>query len=93
MYIYVSIFLYFLVHFRMAVERDLEKSEYVHLANIVFDESGNFLMYATLLGVKLVNIYTNRCVRIIGKTENLRPLHLALFQVNINMEKSARFVF
>lgn len=65
----------------MAVERDLEKSDHMVLGNIVFDESGNFVMYSTLLGVKLVNIFTNRCVKIIGKTENLRPLHLALFQV------------
>lgn len=65
----------------MAAERDLEKSDHMVLANIVFDESGNFVMYSTLLGVKLVNIFTNRCVKIIGKTENLRPLHLALFQV------------
>lgn len=71
-----------LLIFRMAAERDLDKSEAVNLANIVFDESGNFLMYATLLGIKLINIFSNKCVRIIGKTENLRPLCLALFQVS-----------
>lgn len=65
---------------RMAVERDLEKSEAWGLANIVFDYSGHFIMYATMLGVKLVNLYTNKCVRIIGKNENLRLLHLALYQ-------------
>lgn len=59
----------------------MEKSESVNFANIIFDESGHFIMYATLLGIKLINLYTNRCVRIIGKTENLRPLRLALFQV------------
>lgn len=65
---------------RMAVERDLEKSEAVGLANIVFDATGNFILYATLLGVKLVNLHTKRCVRIIGKNENLRLLHISLFQ-------------
>lgn len=65
---------------RMAVERDLEKSEAIGLANIVFDESGYFLMYATLLGVKLINLYSNRCVKIIGKNENLRLLQIALYQ-------------
>lgn len=65
----------------MAVERDLEKSEAMNLANIIFDDSGHFIMYATLLGVKLINLFSNKCVRIIGKTENLRPLGLALFQV------------
>lgn len=65
---------------RMAVERDLEKSESFELANIVFDESGYFIMYSTLLGIKLINIYTNRCVRIIGKNENLRMLNISLYQ-------------
>lgn len=65
----------------MATERDLEKSEAVQLANVLFDASGHFIVYATMLGVKVVNLVTNRCVAMIGKPENLRPLHLALFQV------------
>lgn len=69
----------------MAAERDLEKSEAVNLGNIIFDESGYFVLYATMLGVKVVNLYTNKCVRIIGKPENLRPLKLALYQVSMNL--------
>lgn len=65
---------------RMACERDLEKSELINLSNILFDESGNFILYGTMLGVKIINIVTNRCVRVIGKPENLRPLKIALFQ-------------
>lgn len=65
----------------MAAERDLEKSDSVHLANVLFDASGHFVIYATMLGVKVVNLVTNRCVAMLGKPENLRPLHLALFQV------------
>ncbi|XP_044261261.1 peptidylprolyl isomerase domain and WD repeat-containing protein 1 isoform X1 [Tribolium madens] len=74
---------------RMAVERDLEKSEAVVLANIVFDYSGHFIMYATLLGIKLVNLYTNKCVRIIGKNENLRLLNIALYQGSAKKSKAA----
>lgn len=37
----------------MAVEREIEKTENVPEPNAVFDESGNFLLYATLLGVKV----------------------------------------
>ena len=66
----------------MAVERELDKTE-SNLGNIVFDESGYMVFYSTMLGIKLVNIYTNRCIRIIGKPENLRPIQLALFQVFI----------
>ncbi|CAH1118491.1 unnamed protein product [Phaedon cochleariae] len=74
---------------RMAVERDLERSESFELGNITFDESGYFIMYATLLGVKLINIHTNRCVRIIGKNENLRMLNVALYQGSAKKAKAA----
>lgn len=65
---------------RMAVERDLEKSESFELSNIVFDQSGHFILYTTLLGIKLVNIHTNKCIKVIGKNENLRLLNIALYQ-------------
>jgi peptidylprolyl isomerase domain and WD repeat-containing protein 1 len=65
---------------RMANERELEKSDFLSLSNIVFDYSGNFILYSTMVGVKMINIFTNRCVKIIGKGDNIRPLHLALFQ-------------
>lgn len=68
--------------FRMANERDLEKSDSFSLINISFDYSGHFIVYPTMLGIKLVNIETNKLVKIIGKNDNLRPLHVALFQVS-----------
>ncbi|XP_013137503.1 PREDICTED: peptidylprolyl isomerase domain and WD repeat-containing protein 1 [Papilio polytes] len=74
---------------RMATERELEKSESVNLCNVLFDASGHFLCYATMLGVKLVNLTTNRCVAMLAKPENLRPLHLALFQGRTNQSKVA----
>ncbi|KDR21487.1 peptidylprolyl isomerase domain and WD repeat-containing protein 1 isoform X1 [Zootermopsis nevadensis] len=74
---------------RMAAERDLEKSEAVNLGNIIFDESGYFVLYTTMLGIKVVNLYTNRCVKIIGKPENLRPLKLALYQGRARKSKAA----
>ncbi|KAJ8872192.1 hypothetical protein PR048_025794 [Dryococelus australis] len=74
---------------RMAAERDLEKSDAMSLANIVFDESGHFVLYGTMLGVKVVNLYSNRLMHIIGKPENLRPLQLALFQGRARRTKAA----
>ncbi|XP_071454294.1 peptidylprolyl isomerase domain and WD repeat-containing protein 1 [Hetaerina americana] len=74
---------------RMAVERDLEKWDACDLGNIIFDESGHFLLYATMLGVKVVNLTTNRCARILGKVENLRLLRLALFQGRGRKSKAA----
>lgn len=65
---------------RMATEKELEKSEIFRSGNIVFDFSGHFIMYSTMLGIKVVNIDTNKCVSMIGKSDNLRPVHLALYQ-------------
>lgn len=73
---------------RMAIERDLEKSDSFHFANIVFDESGYFILYATMLGIKVINLYTNKCVRLLGKNENIRPLHLAFYQGVPNQSKA-----
>uniref|UniRef100_T1J225 peptidylprolyl isomerase n=1 Tax=Strigamia maritima TaxID=126957 RepID=T1J225_STRMM len=74
---------------RMAVERDLEKSEAFHFANITFDESGHFILYATMIGVKVINLYSSRCVRLIGKPENIRFLQLAIFQGRIKKVNAA----
>lgn len=38
---------------RMAVEKEIEKTECVPQPNAVFDESSNFIIYATLLGIKV----------------------------------------
>lgn len=74
---------------RMANERELEKSDCLAQANIVFDDSGHFLLYPTMIGVKLVNVETNRCVKIIGRGDNLRPLYVALFQGRAKKTKAA----
>lgn len=74
---------------RMATERDLEKSDHFTNSNIIFDYSGNFIMYPTMLGIKLVNIETNRCVTILGKTDNIRPINIALFQGKARKAKAA----
>ncbi|XP_052257143.1 peptidylprolyl isomerase domain and WD repeat-containing protein 1-like isoform X2 [Dreissena polymorpha] len=65
---------------RLAVEKDLENSDSFKLSNILFDETGYYLLYGTMLGVKVVNLHTNRCVKILGRPENPRFLHIALFQ-------------
>lgn len=73
----------------MASERDLEKSDALNYANIQFDYSGHFVVYPTMIGIKLVNIETNRCVKIIGKGDNLRPLQVAIFQGRSKKAKAA----
>ena len=34
--------------------------------NCIFDETGHFLLYATMLGIKVINLYTNRSASIIA---------------------------
>ncbi|VFQ82800.1 unnamed protein product [Cuscuta campestris] len=66
---------------RMAIEREIEKTENVPQPNAIFDESSNFIIYATLLGIKIVNLHTNKVARILGKVEsNDRFLRIALYQ-------------
>ena len=46
-----------------------------------FDASGHFLAYGSLFGIKVVNLETNRLVRLLGKVESSeRFLRLSLFQ-------------
>lgn len=73
----------------MANERDLEKTDWLSYANIEFDYSGHFVVYPTPIGIKLVNIETNRCIKIIGKGDNLRPLNVALLQGRGRKSKAA----
>lgn len=65
---------------RVAVERELEKTDAFKYINPVFDESGYFLLYPTMIGIKVVNLFTNKCVKILGKNENVRFLRIALYQ-------------
>lgn len=76
---------------RLAVERELERTSeggegstgkggLLRTANAVWDESGHFILYPTLLGVKVLNTVTNRINRMLGTSETSRWLNLALFQ-------------
>jgi len=75
---------------RVAVERELQKCpDVVSQNNLIFDETGHFLIYSTMLGIKLLNLYTSKCCRIIGKLENIRLLSIAMFQGSISKLKAA----
>jgi peptidylprolyl isomerase domain and WD repeat-containing protein 1 len=50
-------------------------------SNVIFDESGHFILYPTLLGIKVVNLVTNKVARVIGRQETAeRFLGIALYQ-------------
>ncbi len=65
---------------RLAVERELENPAIRNKINVIFDESGHFILYGSILGTKVINTFTNRVVKVFGKDEPFRPLNLALYQ-------------
>lgn len=65
---------------RLAVERELEHPAVKPRINIIFDETGHFIMYGSILGTKVINTFTNRVVKVYGKDEPFRSLNLALYQ-------------
>ncbi|XDG10515.1 hypothetical protein ABKA04_010130 [Annulohypoxylon sp. FPYF3050] len=65
---------------RLAAERDIESASFQHKVNVIFDESGHFILYGSIFGVKVLNTFTNQVVKVYGKDEHLRPLNLALYQ-------------
>eukprot|EP00668_Euglena_longa_P001294 GGOE01001529.1.p1 GENE.GGOE01001529.1~~GGOE01001529.1.p1 ORF type:complete len:621 (-),score=183.00 GGOE01001529.1:278-2077(-) len=69
---------------RLAMEKELEAAMASGTCcpyNAVFDDSGHFLIYATLLGIKVVHLPTNTLNRLLGKVEGTeRFMQVALFQ-------------
>lgn len=66
---------------RVAVERELEESEALNTFNAVFDESDNFLIFATMIGIKIVSLSSSRVLRVLGRVESgQRFLSVSLYQ-------------
>ncbi|KAG0043987.1 Peptidyl-prolyl cis-trans isomerase cyp15 [Gryganskiella cystojenkinii] len=65
---------------RLAGERLLMKSTQPSCLNAVFDESGHFLIYPTIFGIKVVNTHSNKVVKLIGKSEPHRFMNVAIYQ-------------
>lgn len=85
---------------RLALERDLDASAQDAVgsavraasgacsANAVFDESGTFILYGSMLGIKIVNTKANEVTLILGKDETTRFLNVSLFQGVANRKKA-----
>lgn len=65
---------------RLAVERELENPALCNKINVIFDESGHFILYGSILGTKVINTLTNRVVKLYGKDEPFRTLNLTVYQ-------------
>ncbi|OQO13104.1 hypothetical protein B0A48_02568 [Cryoendolithus antarcticus] len=65
---------------RIAVEREVDNPAIRGRANVIFDESGHFILYGSMLGTKVINTTSNRLVKLYGREESFRPLNIALYQ-------------
>ena len=65
---------------RMAQEKEVESQASKGRTNLIFDESSNFIIYGSMVGIKVLNTYTNQVVKTYGKDENFRALHLGIYQ-------------
>lgn len=65
---------------RLAQEREIDSPAVRDKYNLIFDESGHFLLYGSYMGVKVLNTYTDEVVKVYGREEGFRPLALALYQ-------------
>lgn len=65
---------------RLLSERDIELPLVRHRVNVIFDESGHFILYGSALGIKAVNTVTNKVAKVYGHDEQFRALNLALYQ-------------
>lgn len=65
---------------RLAAEREIESLSIRNKVNVIFDESGHFILYGSIVGVKVLNTFTNQIVKVYGKDEHLRPVGLAMYQ-------------
>ncbi|KAL9066055.1 MAG: hypothetical protein Q9157_007271 [Trypethelium eluteriae] len=65
---------------RLAVEKELDNPAIHNRINVMFDETGNFIFYGSLLGTKVINTLTNRVIKTYGFEEPFRPLNLSLYQ-------------
>eukprot|EP00878_Enallax_costatus_P002186 GHUV01002357.1.p1 GENE.GHUV01002357.1~~GHUV01002357.1.p1 ORF type:complete len:625 (+),score=138.92 GHUV01002357.1:201-2075(+) len=67
---------------RYALEKEIRAAgDSIPHPNVLFDESGNFILVPTHLGIKVINLQTNAVSRLIGKPENTeRFLRIALWQ-------------
>merc|ERR1719242_2316528 len=65
---------------KVSIEKEISRTGVYKYNNIIFDESDNFILYSSLLGIKVVNIVTKSVSRLLAQRENLRTVNIGLFQ-------------
>ncbi|KNG77919.1 cyclophilin [Plasmodium falciparum IGH-CR14] len=76
---------------RLFIEKEIKKymkNQNINFNMISFDESNQYIIYSTFIGIKVVNFITNQLCYIIGKNEaNLRYLSISIYQNIIPINK------
>ena len=65
---------------RLAIERELYKSPYWGCIRANFDQTGSYILYPTMIGLKVVHLESNKICGLIGRDESLRFISAALYQ-------------
>ncbi len=63
---------------RLAQEREIDSPSLRDKTNVIFDESGHFILYGSMFGIKVINTYTNKVVKVYGRDESFRALNLTM---------------
>jgi peptidylprolyl isomerase domain and WD repeat-containing protein 1 len=61
---------------RLTVEREIDSGH----TSVIFDESGKFIIYPSIWGIKIVNFKTGELKSLVGKSETIRFMNIALYQ-------------
>jgi peptidylprolyl isomerase domain and WD repeat-containing protein 1 len=66
---------------KLLMERDIEKDiEFIPSINVQFDESGQYIYFPSVIGIKVVDLHADKVLKVMGKSENERFLTINLFQ-------------
>ena len=74
---------------RVAFEKEyLSEILSVPSSNAIFDSSGNFIILPTLLGIKIINLVTNKTVKMLGRVVSVsQDLRFGLSLTNVGRRK------
>ena len=65
----------------ITIEKEIDKYiDVIPFSNVQFDETSQYIYYPSPIGIKLIELETNKIVCILGKKETERFLYISLFQ-------------
>ena len=65
---------------RIAVEKEMERTNEIRDWRAIFDETNTLLLYTCILGMKVVHVGSGSCMRVYGREEGMRFIDVCLYQ-------------